>query len=88
MRFGAVAGSAAHCVSLARSQDALFINQGARGILTMHYSSRFSGARVRVESEVQGGQIHHRALPHDQGKRLGLSQRPKTEQHPLTDDLL
>ena len=28
-------------------------------------------AGVRVEPEVQGGQVHHRARPHDQGERMG-----------------
>ena len=28
-------------------------------------------AGVRVEPEVQGGQVHHRAGAHDQGERLG-----------------
>ena len=31
------------------------------------------GTCVRVEPEIQGGQIHHRAGPHDQGKRVGLT---------------
>ena len=30
-----------------------------------------TGTRVRVEPEVQGGQIHHRTGAHDQGQRLG-----------------
>ena len=28
-------------------------------------------ARLRVQSEVQGGQVHHRAGPHDQRERVG-----------------
>lgn len=34
-------------------------------------------ARLRVEPEVQGGQVHYRAGSHDQGEWLGLTTRPR-----------
>ena len=33
-----------------------------------------AGACIWKQSEIQGGQIHHRAGPHDQGQRLGVSE--------------
>jgi len=36
-------------------------------------------ARLRVQSEVQGGEVHHRARPHDQGERLGEERVVRTE---------
>lgn len=34
------------------------------------------GTCLWEQSEVQGRQVHYRARPHDQGQRLGLSERP------------
>lgn len=35
----------------------------------------FSGARVRIESEIQRGQVHNRTCSHGEGERLGLGAR-------------
>ncbi len=40
----------------------------------------FAGTRVRVEPEIQRGQVHHRAGAYDKGERVGLinfNRRPK-----------
>lgn len=35
-------------------------------------TSLSAGTSLRAESEVQGGEVYHRAVPHDKGQRLGL----------------
>lgn len=36
----------------------------------------FTGARLREQSEIQRGKVHHRAGSHDQGQRLGVMESP------------
>lgn len=47
---------------------------GDRGVwcLWVTWVSVSAGTRLREQPEVQGGKVHHRAGPHDQGQRLGL----------------
>ncbi|GBP55304.1 hypothetical protein EVAR_43058_1 [Eumeta japonica] len=36
------------------------------------HSGVTAGARFRIESKVQGGQVHNRAGPHGERERMGL----------------
>lgn len=51
-----------------------------KSIITLpHYEinqcSFFSGARVRIESEIQGGEVHNRTGSHGERERVGLGAR-------------
>lgn len=47
--------------------------QSAFLITLLHLPS--AGTSLWTESEVQGGEVHHRAIPHDKGQRLGLRRK-------------
>ena len=40
------------------------------------FTASFSGTRLRIESEIQGREVHHRAGPYDQRQRMGLTRFP------------
>lgn len=59
-------------LSLRKSVQFQFFYLVSNWTVCVRSALSLAGTSFWAESEVQGGEVHHRAVPHDKGQRLGL----------------